>query len=70
MNNDLKVPLFAFNPVYLGAGDKADIEMPADLDQFGRDNSHGTIIGGKGLVQLGHYPANGGGFFQKVDVIA
>jgi len=24
----------------------------ADLDQFGRDNSHGTVIGGKGLVQL------------------
>ena len=27
-----------------------DIDVPADLDQFGGDNSHGTIIGGKGLV--------------------
>jgi hypothetical protein len=24
--------------------------MPADLDQFGRKDSHGTVIGGKGLV--------------------
>jgi hypothetical protein len=24
--------------------------MPADLDQFGREDSHGTVIGGKGLV--------------------
>jgi hypothetical protein len=33
--------------------------MPADLDQFGRDNSHGAVIGGKRLVHLGHDPANG-----------
>jgi hypothetical protein len=29
-----------------------DIDVPADLDQFRRDNSHGTVIGGKGLVEL------------------
>jgi hypothetical protein len=33
--------------------------MPADLDQFGRENSYGTVIGGKGLVKLGHMAANG-----------
>jgi hypothetical protein len=33
--------------------------VPADLDQFGRDDSHGTIVGGEGLVQLGHDPADG-----------
>ena len=26
------------------------VNVPADLDQLGRDNSHGTVIGGKGLV--------------------
>jgi hypothetical protein len=26
--------------------------VPADLDQLGRDDSHGTVVGGKGLVQL------------------
>ena len=42
-----------------GKGQKLNVEMPADLDQFGRDNSHGAIIGREGLVQLGHDPTNG-----------
>jgi hypothetical protein len=50
-------------------GDELDVQMPADLDQFGRDDSHGTVIGGKCLVQLGHQPSNGRGFFKKIDVI-
>jgi hypothetical protein len=36
-----------------------DIDVPADLDQFGRDNSHGTFVRGEGLVELGHHPADG-----------
>jgi hypothetical protein len=44
--------------------------MPADLDQFGRDNSHGTVIGGKGLIQLGHDPADGRGFFEEIDIVS
>jgi hypothetical protein len=31
-------------------GKKFYVEMPADLDQFRRDDSHGAIVGGKGLV--------------------
>jgi len=38
--------------------------MPADLDQFRGDDSHGTIVGGKGLVQLRHDTTYGGGFFH------
>jgi hypothetical protein len=33
--------------------------MPADLDQFGSEYSDGAVIGGKGLVKLGHMAANG-----------
>jgi hypothetical protein len=44
--------------------------MPADLDQFGRDNSHGAVIGGEGLVQRRHHPTDGGALFKKIDVIA
>jgi hypothetical protein len=29
------VTLFAFDALYLGAGDQFDIVMPADLDQYG-----------------------------------
>ena len=42
--------------------------MPADLDQFGRENSHGTVIGGKGLVELGHMPANTRPFFHQINL--
>jgi len=41
--------------------------MPADLDQFGREYSHGAVIGGKGLVELGHMAADGRCFFNKVN---
>jgi hypothetical protein len=40
-------------------GDQFDVQVPADLDQFRRDNSHGTIVGRKRLVQLGHDTPNG-----------
>jgi hypothetical protein len=49
-------------------GQQFDIEMPADLDQFGRDNSHCAVVGGKGLVELCHHPADGRPFLQQVDV--
>ena len=50
-------------------GDQFNVQMPADLDQFGRDDSHGAVVGGKGLVQLGHGTPDGWALFQKVDVI-
>jgi hypothetical protein len=65
-----KIPLFPGDAFYLGEGEKLNVEMPADLDQFGRENSHGTVIGGEGLVQLGHEATDGGGPFHKVDKIA
>jgi hypothetical protein len=42
--------------------------MPADLDQFGREYSYGAVIGGKGLVELGHMAANGGCFVHQIDL--
>ena len=35
MNRDLKIALFARDAFKLSLGDKVDIEMLADLDQFG-----------------------------------
>ena len=32
--------------------------MPADLDQFRREYSHGAVIGGKGLIELSHMTPN------------
>jgi hypothetical protein len=44
--------------------------MPADLDQLGCEYSHGAVIGGKGLVELGHMAADARGFFHQVDLEA
>ena len=54
-----KVAFFALDILNLTEGQELNIDMPADLDQFRRDNSHCTVIGGEGLVQLGHDPTNG-----------
>jgi len=42
--------------------------MPADLDQFGREDSHGTVVGRKGLVQLGHMAPDARRFVDQVDL--
>ena len=59
MDSNLEISFIAFNLLYISTGDQIYIKMPADLDQFGRENSHGTVIGGEGLVQLGHNSTNG-----------
>jgi hypothetical protein len=57
---DLEISFLPGDALHLGEGQELDVKMPADLDQFGRKDSHGTVIGGEGLVQLGHDAADGG----------
>jgi hypothetical protein len=40
--------------------------MPADLDQFRRKYSHRAVVGGKGLIQLGHMAANARRFVHQI----
>ena len=47
---------------------KFDVNVPADLDQLRRDNSHGAVIGRKGLVKLRHHAADGGRLLHKMNV--
>ena len=56
---DLEVSCFPFYTVNFSIGQDLYIGMPADLDQFGREYSHGAVIGGIGLVKLGHMAADG-----------
>jgi hypothetical protein len=44
----------------LGIRNDVYIVMPADLDQFGRNRSHGTLVGGESLIELRHHAAHGG----------
>ena len=54
--------------LYLCIRQNLDIGMPADLDQFGRENSGRTLISRKGLVELCHVSTNGRGLLDKIDL--
>jgi hypothetical protein len=43
----------------LGVWNDFDVEMAAHLNQFRGEDTHRTVIGGKGLVELCHDPTNG-----------
>ena len=49
-----EVTRLAFKGFYLRVRDDIYIQMPADLDQFGRDDSHRAVVSRKCLIQLGH----------------
>jgi hypothetical protein len=59
-DSDGEIPFFSGNSRHFRQRQQFNIDVPADLDQFRRDNSHRTIIGRKGLVKLCHCPADGG----------
>jgi hypothetical protein len=56
--SDLEVSCLSCYTVNFCICQNLDIGVPADLDQFGGENSHGTVIGWIGLVKLGHLAAN------------
>jgi hypothetical protein len=59
VNPDLKISRRTLDRFNVCVREYLDVEMPADLDQFGRDNSHSTVISGKCLVELRHYTTYG-----------
>jgi len=65
---DLKVSCFPDDTIHFSIRQDLYIGMPADLDQFGREYSDGAVIGGKGLVKLGHMAANGRCLVDQVDL--
>jgi hypothetical protein len=67
---DRKVACLSVYTIDFGIRENVYVGMPADLDQFGRENSHGAVVGRIGLVQLGHVAADGRGFFDQVDLEA
>jgi len=55
---NLEIAGFAFDRFKICVCDEFDVQMPADLDQYGRDNSHRAVIGGERLVELRHDAAD------------
>jgi hypothetical protein len=64
-----EISRLAGNVFQFGEGEELDVGVPADLDQLGRDNSHGAVIGGKGLVDLRHGAADGRALLHQVHKI-
>ncbi|OPX99546.1 MAG: hypothetical protein A4E58_00258 [Syntrophorhabdus sp. PtaB.Bin006] len=62
----VKVSCFPLYTVNFRIGEDFYVGMPADLDQFGCEYSHGAVIGRKGLVELGHMAAYARGLFHQV----
>jgi hypothetical protein len=52
---------------YLAVSQYIDIGMSTDIQQLRRQNSYSAIVGGKRLIQHGHFPAYAGVFFHQVD---
>ncbi len=59
-----------FDLCQVRVGNHLYVQVPADLDQFGGDDSHGAVIGGEGLVELSHNAADGRGFLHQVNVVS
>ncbi len=70
VDEDLEVSGFSFDLLHLCIGEDLDVPMTARIDQLGRHDAHGAVIGREGLVELGHGPANADVLLQKVDLEA
>jgi hypothetical protein len=66
----LEVPFFAADAFEIRIREEIYVQMPADLDQLGGDNSHGALICGEGLVELCHSTTNSRALFQQMHIIA
>jgi hypothetical protein len=67
---DLKISFLPGDALHLRQRQELNIQMPADLDQFGGKDSHSAVIGGEGLVQLRHDPTDGGRSLYEIDIKA
>ena len=67
---DGKTADFPLDLLDFAEGSQLDVQMPADLDQFRGNDSHRAVIGGKGLVQLGHDPADGRTLLHQVHIVS
>ena len=57
---DEEMTFLPFNLFHLAAGMDNYIRVAANIEHFWREDAHRTVIGWKGLVKLGHMPAQGG----------
>ena len=65
-----KIADIAFQLVHLAVAEQGDVGVAAGVDHLGGQDAGRAVQGGKGLVELGHVPADGGLALDQVDVDA
>ena len=55
------------NVHHFGVRQNFNVEIAPGLDEFRGDGAHRAVVGGEGLVQLRHVPADGGFGFDEID---
>ena len=53
-----EVPGFPLDSIYLRVRQDVDVRMAAAFYELGRLDTHGTVVSGKGLIELGHLAAD------------
>ena len=69
VDRGLEAAGLALEPGELGVGDDLDVEVPAGLDELGRQRAHRAVVGGEGLVELRHVAAEGRRLLDEVDLV-
>jgi hypothetical protein len=67
---DRKIPGFAVHALYLRIRYDFNIRVCGTLDKLGGQDAHGTVVGGKRLVELGHLAPNGRLLFHQIDFVS
>jgi hypothetical protein len=62
-----EIPRLALDSINLGTRDDRYVRIRRALNKFGRQDTHGAIIGGKGLIQLGHLATNSRSLIYQID---
>jgi hypothetical protein len=68
VQGNMEITSLTLDVIYLSVSQYLYVRMPADLDQFRGEYSHGAVVGRKGLIQLGHMAADTGRPFHQIDL--
>ncbi len=68
LDEGLEIPRRAFQLLELREREDFDVEIAGALDELRGDDAGRAIPGRKGLVQMGHHPADGGGILDQIDL--
>src|SRR5208337_2342991 len=70
LDSDREITRLPLDPFHFAQGEDFNVPVPADLDQPRGHGTHGAVVGGEGLVELGHDPADAGLVLGQVNLDA